>query len=50
MKYFRELNLNNLEGKTVILDIDGTIVEDKGEVIPEQEKEKLSHRCHEAEK
>lgn len=40
MKYFRELDLNQLRDKTIILDIDGTIIVDGGE-IQEREKKKL---------
>ncbi len=41
MKYFKDLDLEILRDTTVILDIDGTIVYDKGVLILENEQTKL---------
>jgi HAD superfamily phosphatase (TIGR01668 family) len=41
MKYFRELNLNLLKDKIVILDVDGTITFDKHHEVAEPEKVQL---------
>lgn len=41
MKYFRDLDLNILKDKKVILDIDGTITYDKSEKIESTEKNRL---------
>ncbi len=50
MKFFRELDVREYEGKTVILDLDGTLVADGSVLLGQEEESVLKNLIHSADR